>query len=73
MNNFSPDQMYDVMQARHEDIRNAQAARDLAKSVQDNQPSKLQTILSRVTDFSKNFRPQQPEPIQTIQLRNKEA
>lgn len=48
MNNFSPDQLYDSIQARHQDIRNSEAARQAVKIAQGEQPNWFKGLFNTV-------------------------
>lgn len=55
MNNFSPDQMYNVIEARHQDIRNVEAARQAAKLAQGDQSNPLQAIVKGIATFAQRI------------------
>jgi hypothetical protein len=58
MNNFSPDQLYDSIQARHQDIRNAEVDRQSAKLAQGDVPNRLQTVMKGIVAFTKRNKSQ---------------
>lgn len=68
MNNFSPDQLYDSIQARHQDIRNAEAARQAAKLAQRNNPNWLQAIVKRIVIFTQGMNAPSVKATQTSDL-----
>ena len=74
MNNFSPNQMYDSIQARHTDIRNAELARHQAQLAQGEQPNRFKSIVSNIINFAKNSSSQPATETQShATLRSKEA
>lgn len=52
-NNIYPDMMYDAIQARHEDLRNAEAAHYLADSAQYTKIKRFKALVSNVMSFTK--------------------
>lgn len=75
MNNFSPDQLYDSIQARHQDIRNVEAARQAAKLAQSNQSNPLQRFATNILSMIKDVHSQTDTQITASQpsFRNTEA
>lgn len=48
MNNFSPDQMYQVIDQRHADIRNREAARHAAEQTKDSSSNRLKSFWNNI-------------------------
>lgn len=51
---INPDMMYECIKARHEDIRNAEAACHASKKVRDEQPNRAKELLNKVATFKRS-------------------
>ena len=63
-----PDFAIQIENARHQDLRNAQTTRHLAKLAQGNMPNRLLTIIKWVVMYTKWKKPQSVEGIQVSKL-----
>ena len=52
---FNPEMMKVMVEARHEDIRNTEAAIRAAKQVQGEQPNRAKELLNTVVSFAKGL------------------
>lgn len=74
MNNFSPDQLYDSIQARHQDILKAETARQAAKLAQGEQPNWSKGLFNTVINLVQNTSSRLATKANTqLRLRNKQA
>ena len=68
MNNYSPDIMYQLENARLEDIRNAATTHNLAQIAQSDQPNRFKSIVNGIATFAKQIRPGTVEMKQTSEV-----
>ena len=54
-NNYHPELMYDIIDQRHADIRNAQANHRLANFAKDNRANHLQSLVDGIDSFTKRI------------------
>lgn len=63
-----PDMMYKMVNARHEDIRNAEAARHFAKQAQGEQPNRAKELLDHVVALTRRIGAKASEATQTSEV-----
>lgn len=73
-NNYYPDIMYDMIEQRHTDIRNREAAHRLAEQVQRRRPNRLKLIVNGISAFSKRLTSKQADAAEIqVTIRERQA
>lgn len=71
MNNFSPDQMYQVIDQRHADIRNIEAARYAADQAKGSSSNRLKSLWNNIQSFGNHLSIQSDEASVVANLRQR--
>lgn len=73
-NNYYPEVMYDMIEQRHADIRNREAAHRLAEQVQRNRPNRLKALVNGISAFLKHLTSKQADAVETqVTIRERQA